>query len=186
MLLEDKQVCKSIRKSVWESFLISFFLLLFGVVLLSNPENFISVAIHIFAYVAVLVGVLDFFFYFKLPKESRFFDQKFFHGVLFLAFGIVSFLEVELLSSIITVVLGGYLIFQSASRLDLSLKCEAYTKKLWIFLCVFSVCNLILAILLIWNEALSMPILLIVSQILFFLQNICILVGVKHHEKEEA
>ena len=48
MLLENKAIVENIKKSCKESFIAAFLLIVFAVVLLVNPENFMSSAINVF------------------------------------------------------------------------------------------------------------------------------------------
>ena len=65
MLLEDKSVLESIKKRIWFSFVASILLIIFAVVLLINPDNFIPTAINVFGYVAIFLGILNAVFYFR-------------------------------------------------------------------------------------------------------------------------
>ena len=76
MLLEDKSVLESIKKRIWFSFVASILLIIFAVVLLINPDNFIPTAINVFGYVAIFLGILNAVFYFRLPKESRIYSKN--------------------------------------------------------------------------------------------------------------
>ena len=71
MLLENKTIVENIKKSCKESFIASFLLIVFAVVLLINPENFMSSAINVFGYIGVFFGVLNIVFYFRISKEKR-------------------------------------------------------------------------------------------------------------------
>ncbi len=192
MLIEDKTILKNIRKSVGESCIAAFLIILFGIILLKNPDNFLAVAIHIFGYGAVFVGILDLVFYFRSPREQRFFSKRLTGGILLISFGIIAFFEVNLLKEMITILLGGYLLFQNANRLELCLYLKNYTNRLWKILSIFSLLNLLLAFVLILNpfhvniaSNMYMAILLIVIEFLVIVQNVCILIGVHQDEKEK-
>ncbi len=191
MLLEEKTMKKNIKSSILESYLINFFLLLFGIVLISNSKNFIEVAIHIFAYVAVVVGVVDIIYYLKLPKEKKILNRKLRNGILYLAFSIVAFFEVSLLKEMITIILGSVLIFQSALRMELNVILWDLKKAFLKYISIISLINLISGIILIINpfqieETMYISIILIVTQTLFAIQNLCLLLGVKKNEQEET
>ncbi len=185
MLLEDKSIIKKIRKGVYETFVVAFLILIFAFVLIKNPENFISVAIHVFSYVAVFIGVLDIVIYLRIEEEQRFFENRLFIGVLLICFGVVAFFEVDTLKDVVTILLGGYLLFQNSKRVELSINLRKYTSKLWISLFSSSIFNLFLSILFIVNPFhnmsihIFMSVLLMIIEGIYLLQNVMILFGVK-------
>ena len=191
MLLEEKNILKKQKKNIWESFIVSFLIILFAMLLLRNSEYFIKGAIQIFGYGAVLIGILDILFYFRSSLEQKLLDNRLMRGALLISFGIVSFFEVEILKDMITILLGGYVLFRNATRLQLAVTAKEYTKKLWIYLSGLSLLNIILSLLLIinpWNvknENQYVSILLIIIESLYFVSNVLVLVGVKSNEKEE-
>ena len=87
MYLEDKTVLESLKKRVYSSFIASILLIIFAVVLLINPDNFIPTAINVFGYVAILMGVLNIVFYFRLPKENRLYSKNLSTSVLLILSG---------------------------------------------------------------------------------------------------
>lgn len=191
MYLEEKAFIKNMKKGVKESFLIVCFLVLFAIILFKNPENFMNSAITIFGYCAVVYGVLAVLFFFRSSKEQRMYHHYLKNGSLFISFGILSFFINDLLKEMVTLLLGGVLLFQNSNRLELSMLLETNSKKLWISSLGISVLNLILALILILNPFhFSIPmnqylsILLIVTQILFVIQNFILLFGVRSNEKD--
>lgn len=192
MFLEEKSIIKNIRKGIYETFVVSLLILLFAVVLLNNPENFISVAIGVFSYVACVLGIIDLVIYFRTNPERRIFENRLFLGVLLICFGIVAFFEVNMLKDMVTILLGGYLLFQNSKRLELSVNLKQYTNRLWIYSLLCSLLNLLLAILFIVNPFHGvfpihkyMSILLMIIEGIYFLQNILILLGVKEKDEKE-
>jgi len=188
MLLEDKTILKNMKKGVWGSFVCAFLIILFAVVLILNPSNFISVAINIFGYGAIFVGVLFLVYYFRLANEKRLFNRKLFEGVLLICFGIVAFFLNDLFKEIVTVLLGGYLLYQSVSRLELAFNLEHYTKSLWIYLVGISIINIVLSMVIMINpfkENINtyLSILLIVTESLLVIQNLIILIGVRNEQE---
>ena len=117
MYLEDKTILANVKKSVKESFIAPLLIIIFAIVLYRNPENFISVAVSIFGYGAIFIGVLDLVFYFRLNESEKLLSKHMNQGILLIAFGIIAFFENALLSEMITVLLGGYILFQNASRI---------------------------------------------------------------------
>lgn len=191
MLLEDKTIINNFKKTCWSSFISAFLLIIFAVVLLINPENFVDIAINVFGYIAVLMGVLNLVFYFRIPKEQRVFSKNFTTGLLLFIFGIISFMKTDILKDMITLLIGGYLIFRNVDRANLGMNIKQYTDKLWIYILVISMVNIVLSFFIVINpfEALLTENTLIASMILvteslLIIQNIMILVGLRSNEKQ--
>lgn len=189
MLLENKTMMKNIKKSIWESFISVFLILLFAIVLLKNPENFISVSIHLFGYIAIFIGVIDLVLYAKLLKEEKIIHKKIMQSAILFSFGLIAFFETETLKNMITFLLGGYFIYLNASRLELSMYLKNFTKKIWIISVIISIINILLALVLIINPLsfeitnFYISILVMIIEGLFFLQNISILAGVRYDKE---
>lgn len=190
MLLEEKTILKKLKKGVLESFIGVFLVILFAIVLLKNPENFINVAIHIFGYGAIFLGVLNGVLFFKIKEEEMILNKRLMQSALLISFGIVAFFKTDTINSMITLILGGYFIYQNSSRLEAAAYLKKYTKKLWIYAFICSIVNLLLALILMINpfniEKMNqfISILLISMEIILSLQNMMILIGVKNESQQ--
>ena len=190
MYLEDKSVVESLKKRMYSSFIVSILLIIFAIVLLINPDNFIPTAINVFGYVAVFMGILNFVFYFRIPKENRIYSKNLSTGILFILFGIVAFIETEILQEMITILIGGYLVFRNAFRTEIAFMLEEKAKRIWIATTVLSVMNLLLGFLIMINPFtnvsinLYLGVMVIVSEILFMFENVLLLIGLRKKNKE--
>ena len=191
MLLEDKSVLESIKKRIWFSFVASILLIIFAVVLLINPDNFIPTAINVFGYVAIFLGILNAVFYFRLPKENRIYSKNLSTSILLILFGIIAFIETSILQEMITIILGGYLIFRNAFRIEMAFNLEDKAKGIWLSSLVISTMNLILGFLIVINPFtnvsinLYLGIMVIVSESLLILENILLLIGFRKYKNHE-
>ena len=191
MYLEDKTILANVKKSVKESFIAPLLIIIFAIVLYRNPENFISVAVSIFGYGAIFIGVLDLVFYFRLNESEKLLSKHMNQGILLIAFGIIAFFENALLSEMITVLLGGYILFQNASRIGLALYLKNKTKNAWIYVLVMALINLIIGFFVIINPFQNVQLnlylasLLVIAEVFLIIQNILILIGIRSHDKED-
>ena len=190
MYLEDKSVVESLKKRMYSSFIVSILLIIFAIVLLINPDNFIPTAINVFGYVAVFMGILNFVFYFRIPKENRIYSKNLSTSILLILFGIIAFIETSILQEMITIILGGYLIFRNAFRTEIAFMLEEKAKRIWIATTVLSVMNLLLGFLIMINPFtnvsinLYLGVMVIVSEILFMFENVLLLIGLRKKNKE--
>ena len=191
MYLEDKTILANVKKSVKESFIAPLLIIIFAIVLYRNPENFISVAVSIFGYGAIFIGVLDLVFYFRLNESEKLLSKHMNQGILLIAFGIIAFFENALLSEMITVLLGGYILFQNASRIGLAMYLKNKTKNAWIYVLVMALMNLITGLFIIINPFQNIQLnlylasLLVIAEAFLIIQNILILIGIRSHDKED-
>ena len=106
-----------------------------------------------------------------------------------ISFGITSFFQNALFSQIICVLLGAYIIYQNASQLTISLIIKDYQNKIWPYLLVMALINIILGIVIVINPFpsnelnLYLASLIVISEFLCFIQNILVLFGVKNDQK---
>ena len=191
MYLEDKTILANVKKSVKESFIAPLLIIIFAIVLYRNPENFISVSVSIFGYGAIFIGVLDLVFYFRLNESEKLLSKHMNQGILLIAFGIIAFFENALLSEMITVLLGGYILFQNASRIGLAMYLKNKTKNAWIYVLVMALMNLIIGLFIVINPFQNIQLnlylasLLVIAEAFLIIQNILILIGIRSHDKED-
>lgn len=191
MYLEDKEVLKSIKKGATMNLIAPLLLIVFALVLFQNPDNFISVAVSIFGYGAIFVGVINSLLYFRLKGEEKVYSKKLTNALLMISFGITSFFQNALFSQIICVLLGAYIIYQNASQLTISLIIKDYQSKVWSYLFVMALVDIILGIVIVINPFPSSELnlylasLIVISEFLVFMQNILILFGVKNDQKDK-
>lgn len=190
MLLENKTIVENIKKSCKESFIASFLLIVFAVVLLINPENFMSSAINVFGYIGVFFGVLNIVFYFRISKEKRLYSTNFRNGLLLFLSGVIAFFKTDILTDMITIIIGGYLIFRNVDRSNMAMTLQSYTKRTWIFILITSMINILLGLFIAINPFENwvslktlLAILIMVSEGIIIIQNLVILLGVHPKEK---
>lgn len=191
MLLEDKSVLESIKKKIWFSFVASILLIIFAIVLLINPDNFIPTAINVFGYVAIFLGILNLVFYLRLPKENRIYSKNLSTSILLILFGIIAFIETSILQEMITIILGGYLIFRNAFRIELAFMLQDKAKGIWLSCLIISAINLILGFLIVINPFTTISInwylgiMVMISEGLLILENVLLLIGFRKYKNHE-
>lgn len=190
MLLEDKTILENVKKGVKESFIASLLFIIFAIVLLLNPENFMNIAINVFGYIAIASGILGIVLYFKLPKEQRIFSDYFVNSILLIVFGIIAFAENDIIKEVVTLFIGGYLIYRNARRAGMAMNIQSYSKTLWIYLLVISAINIVIGFFIVINPFTSLirvnefiAIMILVSETFMIVENTIVLIGMKKYEK---
>lgn len=178
------------KKNIMGSFIAPLLIIIFAIVLYQNPENFISVAVSIFGYGAIFLGVLNLVMYFRLKEEERYLSRQMTNGILFISFGIAAFFENALFTEMITVILGAYVLLQNASRISLSFTLQKLTKSIWLYIFVMSLMNLIIGLFIIVNPFPASQLnfylasLLVIAEAFLIIENFIILIGVRCNDKE--
>ena len=172
MILQEKEILKRIKKGAATSFVGAILIIIFAIVLFRNPENFLSVAISLFGYIAIVLGVISIFFYFCVPEKDRIYNKRLMTGIVLLVFGFVSFFENQLLRDMITILLGGYLLILNAERVELAMFIKTKS-NLWLILLSLAGLNILASILLMIEpfpnikENTFVSIILIIMEVLF-------------------
>ena len=108
-----------------------------------------------------------------------------------IAFGLISFFENSLLKDFVIFFLGSYLLFLNANRMEIAFNLKNMSQKIWPYLLSLSSLNLILCFFLIVNPLkisgnTYLSILLIVIEIIYFIQNCVLCFGIsKNLQKNE-
>ena len=178
MEIENTTFIEQIKKKYRESFIVSLLLAIFAIVLLMNQENFMNIFIQILGYVAILVGILSIFYYFRLDKTQAMLSQNLQNGVILSVFGCITFMKTSMIQEMLTLLLGGYLLVRNASRVQMALYLRNDTKKIYIWLLVLSLINVFLSFLLLVNPFegkiqihMYMAIILLITESIVVIQN---------------
>ncbi len=170
-----------IRKDAKRSLLLVLLLIFFGIVLVLNQENFILFAIKFLGYLSILVGIII-LFYILVFKKEKVFNISFGKGLLFLLYGVLVIVNCDVLLSVLTILLGVFLLYEASSRLDVSFSLKKKGFKYWVYLLVFSLTQVVLGMLMFFkpvmkdvNESVYLAILLFLSQGLMFMGSMLII-----------
>lgn len=168
---------EKIKKEAKGSFIFVILLIAFALVLYVNPDNFIKIAINVFGYVSIFWGVILCFYYLKKDLE----DNNLTKGIVFVLFGILAILKANILASVFTILLGGYLLYQSANRLYITYYLAKKKKEIWLFILILTLINIILSFLLFFNPLFNIKVntymasIIIICEFLIVIQNIVFL-----------
>lgn len=178
---------KNVKKEAKESFLFIILLIVFAIVLIINPDDFISIAINVFGYISILLGVILSFYYLRKKEEANYLTR----GIILISFGILALIKTTLLANVFTIILGGYLIIQNASRVSISLSLKNLKQKSWSYILEFSCLNIILSFLLFFDPLVKMSpniymaVIIIIIEAIMVIENIIILISKEKKEHLE-
>ena len=112
-------------------------------------------------------------------------------SILLILFGIIAFIETAILQEMMTILLGGYVIFRNAFRIEMAFNLQDRARNIWLSCLVISGINLILGFLIVINPFPDLSInwylgiMLIISEALLILENILLLIGFRKYKNHE-
>ena len=191
MEIEQNVMVDAIKKRYKESFIGCLLLGILAVVLLLNPDNFMVSMIQVFGYISIFLGVLSIVYYFRLGKTEQMLSRNLQNGIVLCVFGCITFMQTIMIKDMLTFLLGGYLVFQGASRVQMSLYLRENLTKLYVWLLSLSLLYVLIGFLVIVNpfeRMIKMPLFLaislLISQIIVVMQNLIVLFSLKEKKGE--
>ena len=191
MEIEQNVMVDAIKKRYKESFIGCLLLGILAVVLLLNPDNFMVSMIQVFGYISIFLGVLSIVYYFRLGKTEQMLSRNLQNGIVLCVFGCITFMQTIMIKDMLTFLLGGYLVFQGASRVQMSLYLRENLNKLYVWLLSLSLLYVLIGFLVIVNpfeRMIKMPLFLaislLISQIIVVMQNLIVLFSLKEKKGE--
>lgn len=182
------------KKKVWTSFLTSGLFIIFALVLFYKEENIISTSILVVGFIGLIFGILNILKYFKENKENRIYSDHLLQGILMLLFGGVALLKSEELASMLAILIGAYLIYHNAVRLQICMNLDSLsTGHYWKYLAGISMGCIFTGIVILLNPfaetiALShvIAVCVIISSFVNILQNVAMLVGMRKFDEKST
>lgn len=189
--MEKNVMIDSIRKRYMESFIVCLLLGILAIVLLLNPDSFMVSMIQVVGYIAIILGVLSIVSYFRLGKTEQMLSRSLQNGIVMCVFGCVCFMQTLMIKDMLTFLLGSYLVYQNASRVQMAINIKDDLNKSYLWLLGLSLINVFWGFLVIVNRTgkyVSIPMFLaisiLVTQVLVVIQNILVLFVLKKEKGE--
>jgi len=172
-----------IKKNVWESFISSILFIIFALVLLLKEEDIISTLVLIVGFFGLVLGSIHLLMYYRMEKPLRVYSNDVFGGLVMILFGGIAILKNEILANMLTYVIGAYLIYKNANRLQMILHLDEENTSYWKYLAGLSIGCIFLGCLIVLNpfETIAISVIIavcvIASEVINLIQNVCILIG---------
>lgn len=180
MSFEERKT--KIKKSVWTSFISSLLLVIFALILLLKEQDMISMFVLVLGYCGLFFGCIHLLIYFRMEREKKFFSNDLLEGALFLFFGAIAIFKNVILADMLTYLLGAYIIYQNADRLQVFLNFGQWNKqKSWYYIAILNIIGMFLGTFIILNPfdgIVVMSYSILVSEFLLVLQSFYLLMNV--------
>ncbi len=177
---------ENIKNEAKKSIVIAILLLIFAVILMTNKENFIPIAIEIIGYIFIIWGILSCFLYLKKDGEAQKITNYLKTGIILFLFGTIAILKNALLENMVTLLLSGFIFYQNSSRVQISLNMKAKNKNTWLWIFLFAIMSIAFGYLMLYPPILkNMPVntylglLIILSQLFNLIESLILLLKTK-------
>lgn len=187
---------KKMKKQIWESFFSSILLIVFALILLFKSEDIVSNIILGLGLLSIFLAGIHFIQYLRMEKEFRVYSNDILESVVLLLLGIIALCKNTVLADMVTYVLGAYLIYKNAYRIQICFHLSEIQKEVtWKYFSLVSVFGVIMGAFIILNPlegklAISSVIAysIFISEILNILQNVALLIGLgkKNETKSDS
>ncbi len=171
-----------IKKYTSYSILTSLILIILSIFLISNPNQFLNIVMTIFSIILILSGIIQVIGYFRSPAELKAFSIKLILGIIIIVLGIFLLLNSSMVNTIITAIIGGWMVIQSIIKIQIAFNLREYANSNWKAICILSIITLLLGILIIINPFGAIEtigriagIMLLVSEIINLIESIFML-----------
>ena len=140
---------KILKKSGWTDMIISIIFLLFGIMLISNPEAIVSFIAIILGLIFILLGIFRLSEYFSTDKTNRYLLAI---GIVAIIAGIVIMNCADIISSIFRIVIAIGIIYSGIMNLQTIIAWKDYQSRLWLISLILSIIIIIAGIYILVNS----------------------------------
>lgn len=116
--------------------LISIIFILFGIVLIINPQAIISIISFVLGAMFILIGILKIINYFADGNRVSYHLAM---GITAIILGIVVMFATDFILSAFRIIIGLWIIYSGIMNLQTTIIWKEYTSKVWISSCILSV-----------------------------------------------
>jgi len=140
---------KILKKSGWTDMILSIIFVLFGIMLIANPEAIVSFIAIILGLIFILIGVFRLSEYFSTDKTNRYLLAI---GIVAIIAGIVIMNCADIISSIFRIVIAICIIYSGIMNLQTIIIWKDYKSRLWLISLILSILIIIAGIYILVNS----------------------------------
>lgn len=148
-----------IRKLGRNSIILSIILLVFGLLMYTNPISTVNVMMIIFGVILVLDGLVHLVSYFAIKDEYRFFSSELVQAIIYIILGFVLMINYYNVSYLLPIVLGIWIVVESLFKLQIALNIRDIYDSHWGLLLGMSIITALLGVVILFNPVQSLALL---------------------------
>jgi len=171
-----------LKKSGWVSIVESLIFAILGIVLVWKPEGIMAIISYIIGAIFIAVGVVKIVNYVQANKKSDLFNYELLYGVMTVIIGIVIIVHADVLSTIIGIIIGMWILYSSIIRAFTALKLRAIQSNIWIYSLVLAAVMFLCGLYVIFDAGMivtTIGVIMIIYAIIDIIENIIFINNVK-------
>lgn len=171
-----------LKKSGWVSILESLIFAVLGIILVCKPNGIMNVISYIIGTIFIMVGVVKIINYFQTNTKSDLFNYELLYGIMSAIIGIVMIVHADILSTILGIIIGMWIVYSSIIRATSALKLKAVSGNVWIYSLVLAVIMFIGGLYVIFDVGMlvqTIGIIMIIYAIIDIIENVIFINNVK-------
>ena len=138
-----------LKKSAWTDLLISLIFILFGIMLIANPEAIMAVISIVLGVIFILKGTLKVIKYFSTNKTDKYLIPM---AVALIIVGIIVMFCSDIILSIFRILIAIWIIYSGIMNLQTSIIWKEYKSKLWLLTLILSIVMILTGIYILVNS----------------------------------
>lgn len=135
-----------LKKNAWTAFLESLITVILGILLIAWPDTIIRVIAYVVGTFLIIKGAYQVINYFVVKGQNDFFNNNLLAGVISLLIGVALLLIGEEIINVFRIVIGIWMIYESLTRINTSIKLHAASIPAWRYTLILALMMLVLGV----------------------------------------
>lgn len=140
---------KFLKKSGWTDVILSIIFIIFGIVLIANPEAIVSFIAIILGVIFILLGIFRLYEYFTSDKTNRYLLAV---GIVAIITGIVIMNCADIILSAFRILMAIWIIYSGIMNLQTTIVWKDYKSRLWLISIILSIAIIIAGVYILVNN----------------------------------
>lgn len=140
-----------IKKYSKYTIIISLALIILSIFLIAKPLESLNAIMTIIGIILIISGIIQLITYFTSSKELKAFSFKLILGISSIILGIIIIVNTSAINSILTGVIGAWIIIQSIIKLQIAFNLKELANSNWKAITILSIITLIVGIFIVFN-----------------------------------
>lgn len=174
---------KFLKKSGWTDIILSLIFILFGTMLIANPNAIVAFIANILGLIFIILGVLKLIEYFNSDRTNRYILAI---GIVAIIAGIVIMNCADIILSIFRIVIAIWIIYSGIINLQTSIVWKDYQSRLWLASVILSIAIISAGIFILINSGAilqTIGIVILIYSIINIIENIIFIKKVDNYIK---
>lgn len=170
-------IIEYLKKHERTSILISIFMIITAILLISKPSAFLTLVIVLFGIGIILEGLAHIISYIFLPKEEKIYSQDILEGIFSMIAGILMLAWRERVMAVFPLLISFWIMMKSLVRIQFSFQLKNMDEKNWIVVLVLGIISFLLGLLIFFNPWETVLTITVLSGIMLLVSEVMELVG---------